>query len=104
MENSEILDIAAGNEFSLILIRTQDNHTVLVYFGTDIINKYANIPNTSCQKLEKLPEGVENITKIIAFEKEKYFVLKITKFLLEVEISAEQKLMNIFYSKNLKQK
>ena len=73
MENSEILDIAAGNEFSLILIRTQDNHTVLVYFGTDIINKYANIPNTSCQKLEKLPEGVENITKIIAFEKRKIF-------------------------------
>ena len=69
MENSEIIDIVAGDEFSLILIKTQDEHTVLLRFGTDIINKYASIPNTSCQKLEKMPEGVDNINKVVAFEK-----------------------------------
>ena len=73
MENSSIVDIAAGDEFSLILIQTQDQHTILVRFGTDIINKYASIPNTVCQKIEKLPEGISNINKIVAFEKRKIF-------------------------------
>ena len=56
MENSQILDIAAGDEFSLVLIRTQEEHYLIVRFGTDIINKYANVPNTVCQKIEQLPE------------------------------------------------
>ena len=72
MENSEIIDIAAGDEYSLILVRTQEDDS-LIRFGTDIINKYANIPNTKCQKIEKLPELNSNINKIIAFEKRKIF-------------------------------
>ena len=72
MDNSEIIDIAAGDEYSLILVRTQEDDT-LIRFGTDIINKYANIPNTKCQKIEKLPELNSNINKIIAFEKRKIF-------------------------------
>ena len=55
LENSQILDIAAGDEYSLILVRAQDEHSIIIRFGTDIINKYANIPNTVCQKIEKLP-------------------------------------------------
>ena len=73
LENAKILDIAAGDEFSLILIKTQEDHTIIVRFGTDILNKYANIPNTVCQKVEKLPELSSNINKIIAFEKRKIF-------------------------------
>ena len=73
LENSEIKDIAAGDEFSLILITTHNGDSVIVRFGTDIINKYANIPNTVCQKVEKLPELGSIITKIIAFEKRKIF-------------------------------
>ena len=73
MDNSTILDIAAGDEFSLILIRMPDHNTIIVRFGTDIINKYASIPNTVCQKIEKLPEGINNIVKIVAFEKRKVF-------------------------------
>ena len=73
MNNSTIIDIAAGDDFSLVLIRMQDQHTVLVRFGTDIINKYASIPNTVCQNMEKLPEGIHNIEKIVAFEKRKVF-------------------------------
>ena len=73
LENSTIIDIAAGDEFSLILIKTQEDHTIIVRFGTDILNKYANIPNTVCQKVEKLPELSSNINKIIAFEKRKIF-------------------------------
>ena len=76
MENSKIIDIAAGDEFSLILIETQDGHTLIVRFGTDIINKYANIPNTVCQKVEILPELNSNITRIIAFENRKIFLTK----------------------------
>ena len=73
LENSEILKIAAGDEFSLILIKTQDGHNLIVRFGTDIINKYANIPNTKCQNIEKLPELNSNVTNIKAFEKRKIF-------------------------------
>ena len=73
MENSQILDIAAGDEFSLVLIRTQEEHYLIVRFGTDIINKYANVPNTVCQKIEQLPELNGPITNILAFEKRKIF-------------------------------
>ena len=73
LENAKILDIAAGDEFSLILIRTQEGHSIIVRFGTDIINKYANVPNTVCQKVENLPDLNSNINKIIAFEKRKIF-------------------------------
>ena len=73
MENSQILDIAAGDEFSLVLIRTQEEHYLIVRFGTDIINKYANVPNTVCQKIEQLPELNGPITNILAFEKRKFF-------------------------------
>ena len=73
MENSQILDIAAGDEFSLVLIRTQEEHYLIVRFGTDIINKYANVPNTVCQKIEQLPELNGPITNILAFEKIKIF-------------------------------
>ena len=69
MENSQIIDIAAGDEYSLILIRTPDEHSLIVRFGTDIINKYANIPNTVCQKIERLPDLNAQINRIIAFEK-----------------------------------
>ncbi len=73
MENSQILDIAAGDEYSLVLIRTQEEHYLIVRFGTDIINKYANVPNTVCQKIEQLPELNGPITNILAFEKRKIF-------------------------------
>ena len=73
LENSRILDIAAGDEFSLILIKTQEENTIIIRFGTDIINKYANIPNTVCQKIEIIPEQANNITKIVAFENRKIF-------------------------------
>ena len=73
MENSTIEDIAAGDEFSLILIKLQDQHNILVRFGTDIKNKYAKIPNTHSQNIEKLPDNITNISKIVAFEKRKVF-------------------------------
>ena len=70
----QILDIAAGDEFSLILIRTDDNRTRIIYFGINEINKYLPKPNTPTQKIEDLPINVINgINKIIAFEKRKIF-------------------------------
>ena len=70
----EILDIAAGDEYSLILIRTQDNHFKIIKFGMDNIHKYINPHNVSFQKIEKLPDTIfGNITNIIAFEKRKIF-------------------------------
>ena len=72
-ENSQILDIAAGDEYSLILIKNQEGHTLIVRFGTDIINKYSNVPNTASQQIEKLPELTNNINKIVAFEGRKIF-------------------------------
>ena len=75
IQNSEIVDIAAGDEFSLILIKTREGNSLLIKFGTDIINKYASIPNTVCQKIETLPEEINNINKIIAFEKRKLLLV-----------------------------
>ena len=74
LEAFDILDIAAGDEFSLVLIRTPDNQNKIIKFGTSIINKYVQIPNMQTQILEKLPENINgNINKIIAFEKRKIF-------------------------------
>ena len=72
MQNSTITDIAAGDDYSLILVNTEGEDT-LIRFGTDIINKYVNIPNTNCQKIEKLPELNSKIKYIYAFEKRKMF-------------------------------
>ena len=70
----QILDIAAGDEFSLILIRTADNQTKIINFGTNLMNKYVSIPNTPSQSLENIPNDIaNNINKIIAFEKRKIF-------------------------------
>ena len=72
--NFDILDIAAGDDFSLILVRTQDNQTKIIKFGTEIIFKYVSVPNVQSQNLEKIPNSVTgNINKIIAFEKRKIF-------------------------------
>ena len=72
--NFDILDIAAGDDFSLILVRTQDNQTKIIKFGTEIIFKYVSVPNVQSQNLEKIPNNVTgNINKIIAFEKRKIF-------------------------------
>ena len=75
LDNSQILDIAAGDEFSLILIQTQDNQKKIIYFGSELINKYIQMPNPPTQKIEKIPEEVNSndINKIIAFEKRKIF-------------------------------
>ena len=74
LEAFDILDIAAGDEFSLILIRLPDNQIKLIKFGISIINKYVQIPNIQPQIYEKIPEGINgNINKIIAFEKRKIF-------------------------------
>ena len=75
LDNSQILDIAAGDEFSLILIQTQDNQKKIIYFGSELINKYIQMPNPQTQKIEKIPEEINNndINKIIAFEKRKIF-------------------------------
>ena len=64
--NYDILDIAAGDDFSLILIRTRDNQTKIIKFGTEIIFKYVSVPNVQSQNLEKIPNSVTgNINKII---------------------------------------
>lgn len=70
----QILDIAAGDDFSLILIRTPDNQTKIIKFGIDIINNYVTIDDTQIQNLENLPNNITTgINKIIAFEKRKIF-------------------------------
>ena len=72
LEGYQILDIAAGDSFSLILIRTPDNQIRIIKFGIDIRDKYLKLPNTPTQKIEKIPNEVNtNINKIIAFEKRK---------------------------------
>lgn len=69
-----ILDIATGDGFSLILIRTSDNQTKIIKFGASIINKYVSIPNPQIQNLENIPDNINgNIIKIFAFEKRKIF-------------------------------
>ena len=73
LQNIKIRDIAAGDDYSLVLIRTQEGEDKIIRFGTDIKNKYANIPNTTIQTIEKLPEGINPIKKIIAFQKRKMF-------------------------------
>ena len=74
LEGYQILDIAAGDYFSLILIRTPDNQIRIIKFGIDIRDKYLKLPNTPTQKIEKIPNEVNtNINKIIAFEKRKIF-------------------------------
>ena len=75
LDNFQILDIAAGDEFSLILIQTQDNQKKIINFGSELINKYIQIQNPPTQKVEKIPDevNINNINKIIAYEKRKIF-------------------------------
>ena len=56
LNNFQILDIAAGDEFSLILIQTQDNQKKIINFGSDLINKYIQVENPPTQKVEKIPD------------------------------------------------
>ena len=75
LDHFQILDIAAGDEFSLILIQTQDNQKKLINFGSDLINKYIQVQNPPTQRVEKIPDevNINNINQIIAFEKRKIF-------------------------------
>ena len=75
LDNFQILDIAAGDEFSLILIQTQDNQKKIINFGSELINKYIQIQNPPTQKEEKIPDevNINNINQIIAYEKRKIF-------------------------------
>ena len=75
LNNFQILDIAAGDEFSLILIQTQDNQKKIINFGSDLINKYIQVENPPTQKVEKIPDevNINNINQIIAYEKRKIF-------------------------------
>ena len=70
----QILDIAAGDDYSLILIRTGNNNIKIIKFGMDLVNKYINTKNETFQNIEKLPDNISgNITNIIAFEKRRIF-------------------------------
>lgn len=69
IQNMQITDIAAGEDFSLVLLKNAEEQSILVRFGIDVMNKYVDIPNVSVQKVEKIPEGVVNISHIFAFEK-----------------------------------
>ena len=75
LDNFQILDIAAGDEFSLILIQTQDNQKKIIYFGSELITRYVQVPNPQTQKEEKIPDevNINSINQIIAFEKRKIF-------------------------------
>ena len=75
LNNFQILDIAAGDEFSLILIQTQDNQKKIINFWSDLINKYIQVENPPTQKVEKIPDevNINNINQIIAYEKRKIF-------------------------------
>ena len=67
--NMQIIDIAAGEDFSLVLLKNSEDQTILIKFGANIRNRYVKNPNIKVQKIEKLPDGVDNISKIFAFEK-----------------------------------
>lgn len=75
VQNSlQILDIAAGEDFSIILIKnTTDEQIYLIKFGTDLRNRYLSKPDNNTQIIEKLPEDVGTINKVFAFEKRKVF-------------------------------
>ena len=79
IQNLEIIDIAAGEDFSLVLLKNAEDQTILIKFGIDVINRYVEIPNTEVQKIEKLPDGVENIKNIFAFEKRIMFYTRDNK-------------------------
>ena len=81
--NFQILDIAAGDDFSLILIETEDHQRKIINFGVSILNRYAPMPNTQTQKIEIIPNEVNsNINKIVAFEKRKIFCTKTNEIYL----------------------
>ncbi len=73
LNNIEIKDIAAGDEFSLVLVKNEEERFFLIRFGTDIRYKYVTLPYSTSQSIYILPEEVNNITKIFAFEKRKLF-------------------------------
>ena len=77
LENFEIIDIAAGDEFSLILLKNNNNQNKLIRFGT--LKKYKYIPmknKINTQSIEILPDTINNnnyINQIKAFEKKIIF-------------------------------
>ena len=114
LNNFQILDIAAGDEFSLILIQTQDNQKKIINFGSDLINKYIQVENPPTQKVEKIPDevNINNINQIIAYEKRKIFCTENNEIFLggqdfsgmelegyELLKKFEKKIKNIFLQK-----
>ena len=75
IENSQIIDFAAGDDFSLIQLKsTINNKTFLVRFASDKKNKYLRKTNILPQKLAPLPNEVNEISLITAFGKRESFV------------------------------
>ena len=69
---SQIIDIAAGDYFSLVLIKSTDNHYQIIKFGINERDKYrTNLQKLNNIHVEQLPQDMANevIHRIYAFGK-----------------------------------